>query len=645
MPKTWIESKREALGRRGQRAGEPVASFEPNAMMRFLTTARLDLIAGREWSGSQWLPADTPLTRDKMADHISFVNDGAALSNWLAGKKWTRTKLLEFENDLMVFACHEHGASPDAFHTFGWLTSYWQELGAPGWTPSALNERHRAEPHESYQLARWHRELSKSGPNNSAEALVLGQALLGLLAGANSPAAANVILCGAVGPGHQLRPDVDRTLRALITVSCRRPTGGALPAIHMAAMFGTYIIPIVEEHLRFSPVGFRTMRILTRILTTATTRHAPDWWSKNGTIERDLTWKTMTRLAREELPDPYPARSFFVEALREVVDRNHKGFPQPMIDEAYLLLDKRLHDEARSTRERLYAATVLHGHDHAAVLRFISTATQPAFEFLGRLLRHQETTGDSIETILLSENGPPTLPEIALIDRAIVTPTRGQGVTYVETLPIAIQKAATRYLRYALLSPEGTYRRQAGELLREAGIAYEVSQMITEGVLQQAVGPELAWVRENAAFLLGNIRADEQTDVLFDLAQSHGTRDDVAVAHAALFAIGDAGHREEDVLDRLIALIGNPETPDEVRRAATYSLATLRPESHLDEPSPEQQLKALEQISDRDSDRLTRALGCWGAENIKRWIAFSKAAEETELWGLLKLTAVTPGCY
>ena len=132
-----------------------------------------------------------------------------------------------------------------------------------------------------------------------------------------------------------------------------------------------------------------------------------------------------------------------------------------MIDEAVVFLRKRVDDADRPTRERMYAAAVLHRDDAAFVHRCISAAHEPAFEFLGRLLRLQESTGDTIETILLSETIPETLPEMRLVDEAAMSPAREKGVTYLDSLPPTIQTAALRYLRYALLSPEGTYRRQA----------------------------------------------------------------------------------------------------------------------------------------------------------------------------------------
>jgi HEAT repeats len=167
--------------------------------------------------------------------------------------------------------------------------------------------------------------------------------------------------------------------------------------------------------------------------------------------------------------------------------------------------------------------------------------------------------------------------------------------------------------------------------------------MVAE-VLKKINSPEHAWIRENAAFVLGNIRAHEQIDVLFELASDWQTTEHVAVAHAALFAIGDIGFRSEDVLQQLMPLVDQSDAPTEVRRAATYALATLRPETHLD-PLADQQLKSLQKVKETDADRLTRSLASWGWENINRWLTFKNNSHATELWGVQQLSPDTPGCF
>lgn len=640
--------------------------FAIDELMRFVLRARIDLLMERVFDPAldRWVPAAGKelLKQSTLGSRLGY-HSGSSLSKFvnesaMRTRPYKRDDLLDLELRLLLFAYQYRHATRAAVRGFGWLTSFWDELvdterrrrAVVDVAKRAADMLHRQDTPNT-MLARWHADLCEAGPHNSAEALVIGEAFLELLRAVRRPEAATAIWT-------QHADDATRTVRAQVAVATRPTNRGATPAIRTAALLGHRVFDAVDEHLARSAVGFRATRIVTRVLYLART-HPPAWWPDNGRTEIDRAWKTLEFIAGhadhpdeiQRLPDPYPARSFFVEALREAV-KTARVMEDPVREaRALTLLRERFenHSGTRPTRERMYAAYCLFelepGQRSQLTARLSSWGNQHpderAWTYLASMFEHLQDR--PLEQLLIEDVGawsrsahrPPEL-DVVLRHRATAGRTDDPDVLpFLDRLPVAVQQGTRRLIRYAQLSPDGTMRRRACETLREAGVTTEAA-----GIVAETVADPLAprWLREHSAFILGVLADPIALPVLHAAA---GDPDlDATIRHAALWALGDVQSRDPQTISLLLDLLRkDPDNlPAPVAHAATYALAVLPPDD-TDTAYAKDQEDLLIRLARDDFayDRTSMKLADWGVRSFTRSHKRRAHVKETEILGLAPL--------
>lgn len=643
----------------------------PVSLVRYVLHARVDLLCTRTYDRTTrtWVPldADQWMNHAGLASRIGLgvrpggrlrarsatgaskisrlVSPGQAKPNGEppgVPKSLNRGAVTDLEYRLLAFAHEDRNATPEAVQSLGWLTSFWQEqLGSPP-----------ADTGESAQLApawpaRWFHDLCEISPQNSAQALVVGEALVSLLVATPS------------GSGSRLLEahvrDVEVATRALVAIATRPPGGGAIPAVQLAAQVGYSTLAIVEEYLQRSALGFRTIRILTRMLTLARTGR-PHWWSPQAKDELDKIWSLLQRLANRELGrlDPYPGRSFFVEALREA-NRTAEHFDldwQPTI--SGWLIDH-IQNHTRPIRERVYAAYCLSEIDPGTADTLIQQRCDieddQHWHYLARIRGILSTGRQSLEEFLLDGHNvsPHQIEEGNCVHRGYNPDPKIQKSGPLDDLPNGIQRATRQLIRYALLSPDGTMRRRASETLREAGVAAEAAAAVN-AIMRDNDSPR--WLVELAAFILGYLEDPSAIPYLEQLiADGLNTKpgetntspaSDPSVLHAAFFARGDLRRPTPETIKLARRVLEAPDNhPSIVVHAATYALAVLRPEpdptGNLDTDGELQHYQLLRLFRSSTSDQTTRSLADWGVENIDRHTQRQRGKSDRAIWGLQPL--------
>jgi hypothetical protein len=647
----------------------PAGGLDPEALLEFVLRSRVLLLAERTWLAEApstsprpgaWVPAD-----GKRYDTTGVVSQSAiaevqehgrsTMSKWITSTH--REDVLKLEQDLMMFAYTRRNASSWAIRSLGWLTSFRDEI-IPGPT------RYRG----SSLLGRWHHDLCLTGPQNSAEALAIGEAFLALLGSATNAAGAD-----AIWSRHH--EDGMYTCRALTAVACKPPRGGTIPATQLAALLGYRIVPYVEEEVKRSAVGFRALRIVTRILRSVRT-DPPEWWSVPATEELQRCWKLLsdigelTKPGGPGLPDPYPARSFYVEALREAgrVAREKPEIAPFSTADVERLLRQRFVDPDRPLRERAYAALCLHeidpyNHDELlAEVEHQTIAGDEMWVYLGVVLR--EMRSRTLEQLILDDisHFDAKLQAVGSSAAAIVLRHRKKAGTdaaqprvlsFLQRLPVPIQPGMRQLLRYALLSPDGTARRMACEALLEAGVTAEASGIVID-IMRDRETPR--WLRENCAFVLGLLRDPTSFAALEQVAVDRGEHD--SVRHAAIWSLGDLRDGPRGIVALFRELINDGSNSVVILHAATYALAATRVRPNEAEPSalsahsrrPAQteeeeiadQIACLSGLMAGGEDLTIRLLARWGYETQLRGIRLRQAQNrrEVELWEMGKLAEV-----
>lgn len=631
--------------------GDVHGRLDPTQLMKFAMAARVDLLGERTFDAGQWVPARPARTltfdRTTLEARLGYPKRTFSKMFGPKGEVTTRQQVVEFEHRLLYFAHQQRSADRGAVRDLGWLSFFWDELGhRPGWLRTKLRnvaDSDRAPSGSS--LARWHADLCEAGPQNSAEALVLGETFLALLAASPSPSQV-----------WSLYADQgDWTARALVSVSTRPPKGGAAPAIQLAAQLGERVLPIVREHVYRSGVGFRAIRVLTRMFYLAR-EGPPPWWTPNAVVEIEAARLLLRELAAQtQLLDPYPARSFLVESLREAAKLARQRSDQAWMVEIDGMLSRRLMDEGRPTRERAYAAyslQELRGPGPGLTSVVESIGDDEFWSYLAVVLRMIDR-GESVEDALLFANVDvpgrsideleEPLRQVAwLIREHLDTAGRGDdgALSYVERLPKSCQVGARQLVTYALMSPDGTARRRACETLHEAGVAREAAQVVA-ALLEDPRAPR--WLQELSAFVLDYLEDPVCIDALVTVALEN--QRDPTVRHAALFALGDLRQRSDVAIDALLGLMNAPEV-DPVRQAATYALAALRPRFDLPMSTQyrfDEQFNLLNYMATSDRDPLVRLLCVWGVETMQRTAARTDPVRraESEIWAMSPLPART----
>ncbi len=598
-------------------------SLEPQSLVKFALNARIDLLAYRTISEpAQWEPAVPTYVRTAMARKLGYTDRFEFSRLTGAATAVNVGQVRDLEHRLMEFAYAERGLGSQVVRALGWLTAFAKDL-----LPDDDDNL------QATMLARWLGDLSQSGPTNSAEALVMGEGLLGLLGAAPSPRAVDLIW-------DRHRVEADRTARGLVAVSTRPPGGGALAAVHSAALVGPRLLPLIGEHLRGSPVGFRAMRIVTRMAQLLAGR-TPSWWSIDGRTELTALQDFLVGLARgTPLPDPYPGRSLFLEAVRAVTDLSQARADRWGFETGPQLIHDRLIDRDRPRRERMYAAYCileLGLQDGAAMERLVGD-DDPAWGYVCRLIQYAESRRVPVAEVIVNptfDRGEPF--EFLLVHHVTETAAPPAGDPYLARLPESVARATAQLLRCALLSPDGPCRSQACDALREAGVTNEAAGIIANLIIIDKC-PD--WLCELGTFTIGQLGDPVATGTLEELAGD--VRRSVAVRHAAFFALGDLRRHRPTVLRLTTEVLTSraAETPVEVRRAATYAVAVLRPDAVPGQPtrpySPEQH-SLLEYLANQHAtspDWMIRMLARWGLGTHERAVERDQLMDERSIWGV-----------
>jgi hypothetical protein len=668
-------------GRRPGHQADPVviqpdpggSGLYPFSLVQFVLTARVDLLMAQFNAGRA---REDQLKRGTLAKSQLGWSD-SELSNFLKGgfAPGSRVPRLQAQADKLGFfhkrrlskldrivrqvdefeAALQHmtlvtnaGTHPD---DLPWVSTLWQEMLGTGETA----------PEPSVHHARWFHGLVQFGPSSVPETLFAGEALLSLLSIARNN---NDIVQLLDGHHEQL----ERTVRALVAVSTKAPGKGSLPALHLAAQLGLCplheparsddrsedwgtsrtlgrgtILDVIEEHIRHAPAGFRAMRIVTRMLdlTTRDSDSIPEWWSDGGAEEKEAIWELLKVIddSRGEILDPYPARSFLVEAFRSMYDAASTG---DIRDDVLGRLANRAKDGGRPVRERMYAAYLLHHYRSSQlddVRRSFSIDASSrggegsGLEYAVHLLGVLHSSAKTIEQLLISS--PHLLesedrPEAKIVREVVSEPAKGGG----ELLPHTIGEATKQLVTYALLTLDGTMRRKACESLREAGVGPEAARLFGR-VLARSDAPR--WLKETAAFLLGHLGDRRAAGALLDAVDDGAGP---AVVHAALWGIGDLAIRNTGIVDLLLDdKHTNNVTRPEIVMAATYALAVLRPEPDCPPDDvdgnwrSDDHLKRLADLAGHDN-REVRSLAQWGLAMQSRVHARAVTRADREVWGI-----------
>jgi hypothetical protein len=597
-------------------AAKEDGSLDEHSLFTYAVAGRVDFLASYAYDRElrSWHRRAERLTRKGIGRELGL---GATRLSEIIERAvhLPRARLLEFEHQLLLFGLAS-GADESGLRGLGWLSSFRNELLGGFLTgPDA-------------GAARYVHDLAEAGPTNSADALVLGEGLVSLMASAKSSTAA-MLIWNAWGD------DAETAARSLVSVATRPPGGGSVPAIQLAAQLGVHVLPFVEEQVTRSPVGFRATRILTRMLKVA--RTPPAWWSTDGIAERAAVWNCLKVLddKRDRLPDPYPARSFWAEACREVLlSQEAEG---RFRDEAWTRFQDRLTDASRPWRERSYIAwsQVVDFKAYAGARDALHKVEDPTegLSYVLSLMGCQHA-GENVTQDILSGTSTSNRVEIGRATDIVNSATGGGRRPVIAGLPSSIAAGTEQLVRLALLTPDGTIRRRCCETLREAGFAQEAAMMLLP-LLKEAHAP--AWLREIAAFtasyLLSPVAENELIEATLDPAPG--------VSHAATFGLGDLAYRTGDVIAALLKISSTLEgrTP-EVAQACAYALAVLRPAGE-NQTARQEQLDALSWLQ-FTGDTTTTLLASWGLDGVRRLEMRRRLADTALIWGSRAVSPLEP---
>lgn len=433
-----------------------------------------------------------------------------------------------------------------------------EELGGPAsdptWLTSFAEEVRRTSDADVHVPAGWFAELVRAGhARSTVEVVARGAALASVLTLTRDEKEQDRLLANVIrgpdGPSRMERAAED-TVRALLDVACG-PPNGATRAIHLLARLAPVVlrpdadgVPLIMRHVYGSPVGFRAVRVLTRILLT----HGDSGDDK--TINR--VGALLRKIAEDEPPDAYPARSFFVESLRFAPAASVAGDAWHWVDDE---LAKRAEavGTRRPVRERAYALFAL-----------ATRAPAEAEQLIARLKKQRDQKDDGVayaidfaERLLAgAKRGEfPDRPETARVTAA------ADAIDAMPNMPASIAHGFKLLVRESVLQIDGTRRRRACEVIQAAGLAGEAVSVLN-AVLQN---PEASrWEREHSAFIIGVLQSPHGVRPLIDLADRESSRADAelrdwrkdskrivggtrSVRHAALWGIGDIAGAGADV--------------------------------------------------------------------------------------------------
>jgi HEAT repeat protein len=464
--------------------------------------------------------------------------------------------------------------------------------------------------------AGWFVDLCEGGPvRSSEEAFVRGEALRDMVAMVRDDAERAALLSGPVGEHAR------RTVTDLLAITGGAPRRG-VPATNLLARLDAVALPEVENEIWQSPVGFRSVRVLGRMLWRAEMcRRGQRVGDLCTADDRDLLERIEAILvAIDERPplDPYPARSFYVEALR---------WAPPRWDWVPTRLAARAANPNRPVRERMCAAMLANEKGYQQIDRLVGQlrdegrdtgedGLQYAAAVLERVRAGERPNGWLDPGGYLPPDGlhqwPPGRPEPRYVGEVVAELDKLADTA----LPPAVRTGTKTLVVEALLTLDGTRRRRACDVLGVARLADAAATAIAR-LMQDPQGPP-RWLREHAAFILGYLQQPTALPALTEVVE-HPDEHDATVLHAAAWGIGDiCGHRprwehRHDVpVEALSAIAAGRSEPE--RWAATYTLAVTR------QPAAQATLRRLLEQPERGP--LTRGLARWGiwlfeADNVR----------------------------
>ncbi|WP_285653725.1 hypothetical protein [Actinomycetospora sp. NBRC 106375] len=448
----------------------------------------------------------------------------------------------------------------------------------------------------------WFGELCATGPARDAvEAIVRGEALRDLVQEARDRRETERLLTGPLGEHAR------QTLVDLLAVTGLPPTVGA-SAINVLARLGLPAVAEIGREVYQSPMGFRSLRALTRMLWRVRLRragHAEGFPLASG--ERELLDEIEdVLLAVEERPpaDPYPATGLVVEALR---------FAPAEWDWVDAAIVARARDGERPVRERMFALAVAADRAVRDVDSLLAdVGGQPGDEeglaWAAAVLSHR---GDQAPAEWLappsSVHGrrlwpwPPGRPEPAAVQVVLDALDDADPAL----LPGSVRDGTKVLVAEALLTLDETRRRRALDVLNVA----HVSGVAATAISAMPRDPDRVprWLRERTAFVLGYLQGHDSLPRLREIVAA-GT-EHPAVLHAAAWGIGDTcgtgawrTHRHCVPVDDLAALLRHPAPGP--RHAAAYTLGVTR--------QPGARPALADVATDPHADRTTVALARWG---------------------------------
>ena len=467
------------------------------------------------------------------------------------------------------------------------LTSLHAELSGS----SAVRSSSEVEP-------AWFMDLCASGPpRSSVEVFTRGEALRSMLQLTRDDRERETLLSG------ERRTAAVDAIHDLLAIS-GAPARKGVRAVHLLAHLAQVALPQIEEEIWQSPVGYRSIRILGRILRNQ--ERLPQEQRDFRFIE--LVGRLLQKIDDQRPTDGYPGRSLWVECMR-------------WAPREWAWVEARLKDRAidpeRPVRERMYAAVLLQHRQHVDTCDEVIEQLQEegavagkeglayAAAFLERLL-----LGDTPEAGWFGHEGlldaglctwPPGRSEVRVVNAALSTIRPEPG-----TIPPASVDGMRRLVAEAALQPDGTRRRRAAEVLDAAGLG-EAAVPAFQVILKHP--DALPWQKEQATFVIGQLHAPNSLAPLQAVAADPAVEE--PVLHAALWAIGDvcgtgrpSAHDAPGLFEPVIRIASTTRN-QELRWAASYVLAMAR--------QPYLQVE-LAKLRDSRFDRVTRAFALWGEE-------------------------------
>jgi HEAT repeat protein len=463
--------------------------------------------------------------------------------------------------------------------------------------------------------AAWFVDLCESGPvRSSEEAFVRGEALRDMVAMTRTQEERAQLLSG------RTLDHARRTVMDLLAITGGAPRRG-VPATNLLARLGAVALPEVENEIWQSPVGFRSIRVLGRMLWRAELcRRGHDDGDLCSAADCDLLDAIEAILVSiDERPplDPYPARSFYVEALR---------WAPPDWDWVPAKLACRARNPNRPVRERMYAAMLANERRYPQIDALIKQLRDEGHDTGEDGLQYAAAVLDQVRAgaapnswlgpgAQVPPDGlhrwPPDRPEPRYVDEVVAALDGMNGAT----LPASVRAGTKTLVAEALLTLDGTRRRRACDVLGVARLADPAATAISRLVRDREGPPR--WLREHAAFILGYLQQPAALPALTDVVDD--AADHPTVVHAAAWGIGDIcgqrprwEHRHDVPVDALSSIAQCK--PEPAQWAAIYTLAVTR------QPAAQPTLRKLLEQSERGP--LSRALARWGiwlfeADNLR----------------------------